>query len=173
MIETLLPASALAFPRYRPGDFPGRAAGSALVRPRLCRLGILFAWWYGKKLLRSHRLWANNQRANGALKHSDDFAIWAAPRRSCSAGDRLCAFYNFSYYISNPLAIPASPRGKGGMSFHGGILGTTLAMTSCLPARAASLSSGACSTLIAAGAPTPAPASCASPLRPLRNFGAG
>lgn len=88
-------------------------------------VGILFAWWYGKKLLRSHRLWANNQPPM-APEALDDFVIWAALGVVLGGRIGYVLFYNFSYYISNPLAIPA--LWDGGMSFHGGILGTTLAM---------------------------------------------
>jgi phosphatidylglycerol:prolipoprotein diacylglycerol transferase len=35
-------------------------------------------------------------------------------------------FYNFSYYLSNPLKALAV--WEGGMSFHGGIIGVTIAI---------------------------------------------
>jgi phosphatidylglycerol:prolipoprotein diacylglycerol transferase len=124
MIETLLPASALAFPNidpviFRVGPLAVHWYGLGYV------VGIMFAWWYGKKLLRSHRLWANNQPPM-APEALDDFVIWAALGVVLGGRIGYVLFYNFSYYISNPLAIPAV--WDGGMSFHGGILGTTLAM---------------------------------------------
>ncbi|APY14413.1 prolipoprotein diacylglyceryl transferase [Brucella sp. 10RB9214] len=124
MIETLLPASALAFPAidpviFRVGPLAVHWYGLGYV------VGILFAWWYGKKLLRSHRLWPNNQPPM-APEALDDFVIWAALGVVLGGRIGYVLFYNFSYYISNPLAIPA--LWDGGMSFHGGILGTTLAM---------------------------------------------
>ncbi len=88
-------------------------------------IGILFAWWYGKKLVNNARLWPNNNAPMDPLA-LDDFVLWAA--LGVVLGGRLgyVLFYNFSFYISNPLEIPAV--WDGGMSFHGGILGTTVAM---------------------------------------------
>jgi phosphatidylglycerol:prolipoprotein diacylglycerol transferase len=85
----------------------------------------MFAWWYGKKLLRNHRLWGNNQPPMQP-EALDDFVIWAALGVVLGGRIGYVLFYNFSYYLSNPLAIPAV--WDGGMSFHGGILGTTIAM---------------------------------------------
>ncbi|WP_439272018.1 prolipoprotein diacylglyceryl transferase [Pseudochrobactrum sp. HB0163] len=88
-------------------------------------VGILFAWWYGRKLVTTPRLWRDNTAPMEPLA-LDDFVLWAA--LGVVLGGRLgyVLFYNFSFYISHPLEIPAV--WDGGMSFHGGILGTTLAM---------------------------------------------
>lgn len=88
-------------------------------------IGILFAWWYGKKLVKNARLWPNNNAPMDPLA-LDDFVLWAA--LGVVIGGRLgyVLFYNFGFYISNPLEIPAV--WDGGMSFHGGIIGTTVAM---------------------------------------------
>ncbi|MCL7996804.1 prolipoprotein diacylglyceryl transferase [Brucella sp. 21LCYQ03] len=124
MMETLQSASGLAFPNIDPiifsiGPFAVHWYGLGYV------VGIMFAWWYGKKLLRNHRLWANNQPPMQPIA-LDDFVIWAA--LGVVIGGRLgyVLFYNSAYYFANPLAIPAV--WDGGMSFHGGILGTTIAM---------------------------------------------
>jgi len=124
MIETLLPVSALAFPNIDPvifsvGPLAVHWYGLGYV------VGIVFAWWYGKKLLRNHRLWGNNQPPMQP-EALDDFVIWAALGVVLGGRIGYVLFYNFSYYLSNPLAIPAV--WDGGMSFHGGILGTTIAM---------------------------------------------
>jgi len=147
MIETLLPASALAFPNidpviFRVGPLAVHWYGLGYV------VGIMFAWWYGKKLLRSHRLWANNQPPM-APEALDDFVIWAALGVVLGGRIGYVLFYNFSYYISNPLAIPAV--WDGGMSFHGGILGTTLAMI--LFARSRGIKVWSMFDTIAAGVP--------------------
>lgn len=124
MANQLMPLSALAFPDIDPVIFSiGPLAihwyGLGYI------IGILFAWWYGKKLLENHRLWAHNQAPMQPLM-LDDFVIWAA--LGVVIGGRLgyVLFYNFDFYFSNPMAIPAV--WDGGMSFHGGILGTTIAM---------------------------------------------
>lgn len=123
-METLQSASGLAFPDIDPiifsiGPFAVHWYGLGYV------IGIMFAWWYGKKLLRNHRLWADNQPPMQP-EALDDFVIWAA--LGVVLGGRLgyVLFYNSAYYFSNPLMIPAV--WDGGMSFHGGIIGTTIAM---------------------------------------------
>ncbi|OYR30019.1 prolipoprotein diacylglyceryl transferase [Brucella pseudogrignonensis] len=120
----MLPVSALAFPNIDPvifsvGPLAVHWYGLGYV------VGIMFAWWYGKKLLRNHRLWGNNQPPMQP-EALDDFVIWAALGVVLGGRIGYVLFYNFSYYLSNPLAIPAV--WDGGMSFHGGILGTTIAM---------------------------------------------
>nr|WP_210309594.1 prolipoprotein diacylglyceryl transferase [Ochrobactrum sp. Marseille-Q0166] len=124
IMETLQSASGLAFPDIDPiifsiGPFAVHWYGLGYV------IGIMFAWWYGKKLLRNHRLWADNQPPMQP-EALDDFVIWAA--LGVVLGGRLgyVLFYNSAYYFSNPLMIPAV--WDGGMSFHGGIIGTTIAM---------------------------------------------
>ena len=56
----------------------------------------------------------------------DDFLIWAT--LGVVLGGRLgyVVFYNAGYYVENPLSIFAVWR--GGMSFHGGLLGVLLAL---------------------------------------------
>ena len=147
MIETLLPASALAFPNIDPvifsiGPLAVHWYGLGYV------VGIMFAWWYGKKLLRSHRLWAHNQPPM-APEALDDFVIWAALGVVLGGRIGYVLFYNFSYYISNPIAIPAV--WDGGMSFHGGILGTTIAMI--LFARSRGIKVWSMFDVVAAGVP--------------------
>ena len=147
MSTQLLPFSALAFPDIDPVIFSvGPLAihwyGLGYI------IGILFAWWYGKKLLQNHRLWAHNQAPMQPIM-LDDFVVWAA--LGVVIGGRLgyVLFYNFSFYISNPIAIPAV--WDGGMSFHGGILGTTIAMS--LFARSRKIAVWSMFDVIAAGVP--------------------
>ncbi|MEJ5898510.1 prolipoprotein diacylglyceryl transferase [Ochrobactrum teleogrylli] len=147
MLATLLPASALAFPNIDPvifsiGPLAVHWYGLGYV------VGIMFAWWYGKKLLRSHRLWAHNQPPM-APEALDDFVIWAALGVVLGGRIGYVLFYNFSYYLSNPLAIPAV--WDGGMSFHGGILGTTIAMI--LFARSRGIKVWSMFDVVAAGVP--------------------
>ncbi|MFC4624873.1 prolipoprotein diacylglyceryl transferase [Daeguia caeni] len=150
MIETQMPTvlhSGLAFPDIDPvifsiGPFAVHWYGLGYV------VGILFAWWYGKKLLRTNRLWANNEPPMPP-EALDDFVLWAA--LGVVLGGRLgyVLFYNFSFYLAHPLEIPAV--WDGGMSFHGGIIGTTLAMI--LFARARNIRIWSMFDTIAAGVP--------------------
>jgi phosphatidylglycerol---prolipoprotein diacylglyceryl transferase len=59
-------------------------------------------------------------------KHIDDFVVWATV--GVVLGGRLgfVLFYQPSHYFSNPLDI--LQVWKGGMSFHGGLLGVIIAM---------------------------------------------
>jgi len=88
-------------------------------------VGILFAWWYGKRLLNIPALWKDGTAPMKAGK-LDDFVIWAAI--GVVVGGRLgeVLFYNPGYYFSYPAQIIAV--WDGGMSFHGGFIGTILAM---------------------------------------------
>ena len=80
--------------------------------------GIIFGWWYGKKII----LFINNKyNKNFKLDLFDDYITYVII--SIIIGGRLgyVLFYNLSYFISNPIEIFFI--WKGGMSFHGGLLG--------------------------------------------------
>lgn len=88
-------------------------------------VGIFFGWWYAKTLVRNSRLWG----AGGppmTPTDLDDFVVWAAV--GIVLGGRLgyVLFYDFAYFQQNPLEIFA--LWGGGMSFHGGFLGTVIAI---------------------------------------------
>ncbi len=80
--------------------------------------GIIFGWWYGKKII---------SFINYQYKHSynlnlfDDYITYVIV--SIIIGGRLgyIVFYNLNYFILNPVEIFFI--WKGGMSFHGGLLG--------------------------------------------------
>jgi len=120
----LLPLTALPFPAIDPviiqiGPLAVHWYGLGYV------VGILFAWWYAKRLVTTKHLWANGVPP---MKPTDldDFVIWAAV--GVVLGGRLgyVLFYDLPRYLANPLDIFAV--WEGGMSFHGGMLGTILAM---------------------------------------------
>ena len=81
-------------------------------------IGIIFGWWYGKKILAQISL-KNNM--NFKLHLFDDFITYAII--SIILGGRLgyVLFYNLEYFSSNILEILFI--WNGGMSFHGGLLG--------------------------------------------------
>ena len=87
--------------------------------------GIMFAWWYGKRLLSNMRLWRDNEAPMGA-GDLDDFVLWAA--LGIVRGGRIghILFYDFVRYAADPLSI--FYVWNGGMSFHGGFLGMVAAM---------------------------------------------
>lgn len=82
--------------------------------------GILLGWFYLKKLnnASSHKVFS--------AKAYDDFIMWAV--LGIILGGRLgyCLFYNFGYYVHNPIQI--FMVWKGGMSFHGGLAGVITSM---------------------------------------------
>ncbi len=79
--------------------------------------GIFIGYWYLLKLLKQ-------PGAPMARRHADDLVFYAA--LGIILGGRLgyVLFYNLGYYLENPLDILR--LWDGGMSFHGGVLGTTV-----------------------------------------------
>lgn len=81
--------------------------------------GILIAWWYAKRLSRS---W----HSPVTVAHLDDFVLWAI--LGIVLGGRLgyVLFYNLEQYLGDPIQVLIIWR--GGMSFHGGLLGVIAAI---------------------------------------------
>jgi phosphatidylglycerol:prolipoprotein diacylglycerol transferase len=87
--------------------------------------GIFVGWWYAKRLAGNARLWAP---ANPPLTPADidDFVVWGAFGIILGGRIGYVLFYDLPTFLANPLQIFAV--WNGGMSFHGGFLGTILAM---------------------------------------------
>ncbi|MCL6707028.1 prolipoprotein diacylglyceryl transferase [Pseudomonas sp. R2.Fl] len=87
--------------------------------------GILLGWWIARRLIATPSLWPNASPAITA-QQLDDFILWAAV--GIVLGGRLgyILFYDFPAVAENPMR--AIEIWNGGMSFHGGFLGATLAM---------------------------------------------
>ncbi|MDO9414785.1 prolipoprotein diacylglyceryl transferase [Pararhizobium sp.] len=87
--------------------------------------GIMLGWFYARSLVRNSGLWHNNQPPATELQ-IDDFLLWAA--LGIVAGGRIgyILFYDFPNVVANPLR--ALEIWNGGMSFHGGLIGTVVAM---------------------------------------------
>ena len=79
--------------------------------------GIFIGYWYLTKLLKQ-------PGAPMARRHADDLVFYAA--LGIIFGGRLgyVLFYNLPYYLGHPLDI--LKLWDGGMSFHGGVIGTSL-----------------------------------------------
>ncbi|PLW79151.1 prolipoprotein diacylglyceryl transferase [Cohaesibacter celericrescens] len=88
-------------------------------------VGILLAWFYTKRLANKASLWPKETSPMSAIA-LDDFVLWAT--LGIILGGRLgyVLFYNLDAYLANPSQIFAV--WNGGMAFHGGFLGVTLAM---------------------------------------------
>ena len=122
--DLLLPLAALPFPKIDPvlvqiGPLAIHWYGLGYI------VGILFVWWYARRLAANELLWLPGQ-SRPKPDDLDDFLVWAAI--GVVAGGRIgyVLFYDLQRYIANPQDIVAV--WQGGMSFHGGFLGTTLAM---------------------------------------------
>jgi len=116
--------SALPFPDidpiiFRLGVLEPRWYGLGYV------IGIFFAWWYGKKLLRQKNLWHRDKAPMEAVK-LDDFVIWSV--FAVVVGGRLgeVLIYQRDYYLNTPIDI--IKIWDGGMSFHGGFIAMVVAM---------------------------------------------
>lgn len=88
-------------------------------------VGILFGWWYAKRLAGNERLWGPKGSPIRPID-IDDFVVWATV--GIIVGGRLgyVLFYNLQAFLAAPLTI--FEVWHGGMSFHGGFLGTVVAM---------------------------------------------
>src|SRR5262245_27564947 len=87
--------------------------------------GLLLGWLYIKRLLGQKGLWPH-ETPPFAQRDSDDLLIYVAA--GVLLGGRLghVLFYDPMYYLSHPLDIVAVWR--GGMSFHGGLIGSIVAI---------------------------------------------
>ena len=126
MTELLLPLAALPFPNIDPvivqiGPLGIHWYGLGYV------VGILFAWWYAKRLVANERLWPDGTSPITAVD-VDDFLLWAAAGVVLGGRIGYILFYDLARYIDNPADILAV--WQGGMSFHGGLTGVTVAMIS-------------------------------------------
>jgi phosphatidylglycerol:prolipoprotein diacylglycerol transferase len=81
--------------------------------------GIIIGWWYLLKLV-------SQPGAPMARRHADDLVFYAT--LGILLGGRLgyVLFYRPTYYLENPGDILR--LWDGGMSFHGGVIGTSLAI---------------------------------------------
>jgi phosphatidylglycerol:prolipoprotein diacylglycerol transferase len=80
--------------------------------------GILIGWWLGKRII--IKKFENSSKQINANEFDDLITYLII---SIIVGGRLgyVIFYNFKYYISNPLNIVKI--WEGGMSFHGALIG--------------------------------------------------
>jgi phosphatidylglycerol---prolipoprotein diacylglyceryl transferase len=120
MGSRMLSVAAIAFPAFDPvalwiGPLPIRWYSLAYIA------GFGFGWWYARRLLATDRLWPGGT-APAHPNIVDDAIVWAA---LCGIlGGRLAfiLIYDTADYAADPWAMLRI--WEGGMSFHGGILGT-------------------------------------------------
>jgi phosphatidylglycerol:prolipoprotein diacylglycerol transferase len=116
--------SAFVFPEIDPiaiqlGPFAVRWYGLAYFA------GILIGWWYARRLVQNDRLWGGRSAPMQAAD-IDDFLIWLVIGIVLGGRMGYALFYQPGHYLDDPLGFLR--LWEGGMSFHGGLLGTILAM---------------------------------------------
>ena len=84
-------------------------------------VGILIGWWLGKKII-IKRFQRVNHKFD--LKEFDDLITYLIVSIIVGGRAGYIIFYNFNYYISNPLDI--IKIWEGGMSFHGALIGIVI-----------------------------------------------
>ena len=82
-------------------------------------LGLIGGWRYVRYLVQTHRIRLNTEMV-------DDLLVWIMVGVVVGGRFGYVLFYQFSYFVENPLAIFAVWR--GGMSFHGGLIGVVSAL---------------------------------------------
>lgn len=87
--------------------------------------GILLGWFYARRILQNPAIWRNGNPALSSTQ-LDDFLLWAAGGIVLGGRIGYILFYDFEAVLRDP--IRAVEIWNGGMSFHGGLLGTTLAI---------------------------------------------
>jgi phosphatidylglycerol:prolipoprotein diacylglycerol transferase len=87
-------------------------------------VGILLGWWLARRYVANAGLWGAVNRPTEA--QIDDFILWVT--LGIILGGRLgfVVFYNPAFYAANPMEI--LKVWNGGMSFHGGLIGASLAI---------------------------------------------
>jgi phosphatidylglycerol---prolipoprotein diacylglyceryl transferase len=112
----------LAFPPISPtiiefGPLALRWYGLAYVT------GLIFGWWYIRRMVTAERLWGGLGRPDEAS--IDDLLVWMTFGVVLGGRVGYILFYNFNDYLQHPLEI--LKIWHGGMSVHGGFIGTAVA----------------------------------------------
>lgn len=85
--------------------------------------GLVFGWWYIRRMVRTDRLWGGLPRPDA--DSIDDLLVWMTFGVVLGGRIGYILFYNFNEYLAHPAEVLAIWR--GGMSVHGGFIGTALA----------------------------------------------
>jgi phosphatidylglycerol---prolipoprotein diacylglyceryl transferase len=120
MIAVLL---LIPYPRINPilvsiGPFAVRWYALAYI------VGIIAGWFYARTLIASEKLWGG--RAPFTVLDFDDFVIWITLGIILGGRTGYVLFYNLPLFAAHPLQI--FEIWTGGMSFHGGVIGCTVAI---------------------------------------------
>ncbi|WP_208856442.1 prolipoprotein diacylglyceryl transferase [Rhizobium mesoamericanum] len=87
--------------------------------------GIMLGWYYARQIAGNSKLWPGEVSPITKLQ-LDDFIIWVALGIVLGGRIGYILFYDLAAVIERP--VRAIQIWNGGMSFHGGLTGTTIAM---------------------------------------------
>ncbi len=87
--------------------------------------GIMLGWYYARQIAGNSKLWPGDVSPITKVQ-LDDFIIWVALGIVLGGRIGYILFYDLQSVIESP--IRAIQIWNGGMSFHGGLTGTTIAM---------------------------------------------
>ncbi len=87
-------------------------------------VGIIAGWIYARAIIASPKLWGG--RAPLTVEQYDDFIVWITLGIILGGRIGYVLFYNFPHFREHPVEI--LQLWNGGMSFHGGVLGSALAV---------------------------------------------
>ncbi len=87
--------------------------------------GIMLGWYYARQIAGNNKLWPRDASPITKVQ-LDDFIIWVALGIVLGGRIGYILFYDLPAVIESP--IRAIQIWNGGMSFHGGLTGTTIAM---------------------------------------------
>ncbi len=87
-------------------------------------VGIIAGWIYARAIIASPKLWGGP--APLTVAQYDDFIVWVTLGIILGGRVGYVLFYNFPHFREHPIEI--LQLWNGGMSFHGGVLGSALAV---------------------------------------------
>jgi phosphatidylglycerol:prolipoprotein diacylglycerol transferase len=87
--------------------------------------GILLGWRYGVSLVRDRKLWSGSRPTMTPLQ-IDDLILWITLGVILGGRIGYVLFYDFKSMMADPMEIIRVWH--GGMSFHGGLIGVSLAL---------------------------------------------
>jgi phosphatidylglycerol---prolipoprotein diacylglyceryl transferase len=87
-------------------------------------VGIIAGWFYARAIIASERLWGGP--APFTVTDFDDFVIWITLGIILGGRIGYVLFYNLPHFAADPIEI--LELWNGGMSFHGGVVGCSIAI---------------------------------------------
>ena len=88
-------------------------------------VGILLAWFLARALVKRDQFWPGDLSPM-TIKQTDDLVTWTAIGVVLGGRIGYVVFYDLARAIAHPLS--AIEIWNGGMSFHGGLIGTMTAI---------------------------------------------